>query len=245
LFRHNVLGRSIGIVLTYHSISSAPGAYYYTVKAKTFEKHIKYIKKHFKIVTLERIVNCVMNHEDANMDLLSITFDDGYEDNFTTAYPLLGMHNVPATIFVVSGWIGQVGKLTEDQLLSMAENNITIGGHTVTHKILSQVSLDVARDEIVNSKKQLETVLNRPVNYFAYPHGTILDFNDSVAAIVADSGFKAAFTTMKGLVSENDNILKIRRFVVLEDPLFMMKLRLSGIFDTRICRYLNACNGRS
>jgi peptidoglycan/xylan/chitin deacetylase (PgdA/CDA1 family) len=98
-------------ILMYHRVLAAshdlpyfvhPGMF---VTPVTFEKHIVYLKKRFNIVFLEDLVNKIVNKE--NIDgCCTITFDDGWLDNYTDAFPLLCKYQVPATIFLTTGFIG-------------------------------------------------------------------------------------------------------------------------------------------
>lgn len=96
--------------------------------------------------------------------------------------------------------------LTREMLLALDHGGIEIGGHTVTHPILTCIDDDAARDEIVNNKLQLEAMLGKPLRLFAYPNGKPgLDFDERHARMVSEAGYHAAFTTAAGPVSRHSD----------------------------------------
>lgn len=102
--------------------------------------------------------------------------------------------------------------LTRDMLLTLDSNNIEIGGHTITHPILSCISDDEARAEIVGNKQQLEAILGKPLRLFAYPNGKQhIDFDMRHARMVEEAGYDAAFTTAVGPVTRHHDSFTIPR----------------------------------
>jgi peptidoglycan/xylan/chitin deacetylase (PgdA/CDA1 family) len=98
-------------VLMYHRVLSTvdnqpclvqPGMF---VSASTFEKHLSFLKARFKVVFLEDLVNMILTGENIG-GVCSITFDDGWQDNYTDAFPVLEKYQVPATVFLASGYVG-------------------------------------------------------------------------------------------------------------------------------------------
>jgi peptidoglycan/xylan/chitin deacetylase (PgdA/CDA1 family) len=98
------------IVLIYHRITSPAkelvplqdGMY---VEPEIFEEHLRYLKKHFKIISLEELIS-IMKSRKSFKKFCHITFDDGWQDNYSNAYPLLKKYEVPATIFLATDFIG-------------------------------------------------------------------------------------------------------------------------------------------
>jgi peptidoglycan/xylan/chitin deacetylase (PgdA/CDA1 family) len=126
----------------------------------------------------------------------ALTFDDGFEDNLTTVLPLLTEYGAAATVFVVSGWLGQphlyapqARILREDELRSLREGGVEIGAHSVTHPDLTTLAYDAALSELTESKSALEEVLQAPVEVAAYPFGRATD--ETIRAC-REAGFRAA-----------------------------------------------------
>jgi peptidoglycan/xylan/chitin deacetylase (PgdA/CDA1 family) len=89
--------------------------------------------------------------------------------------------------------------LTREMIRNLANNNVEIGGHTITHPILACVPDAQARHEIREGKRQLEDIVKRQVRYFAYPNGKPdIDFSARHVQMVKDAGYAAAFTTVIG-----------------------------------------------
>ncbi|TMC50998.1 MAG: polysaccharide deacetylase family protein [Chloroflexi bacterium] len=124
-----------------------------------------------------------------------ITFDDGYEDFFTEALPVLRENGFPATLFVVPAFLERDGYMTTRQVQQTARMGITIGAHTVDHLDLTKLPLSAARTEIEASRVELRDLTGQPVDDFAYPYGR---FNSPIEALVQAAGFRDAVTTHDG-----------------------------------------------
>jgi len=122
-----------------------------------------------------------------------ITFDDGYADLFTTAFPILTEHHFKAVAYVVSGYVGWPGYLTSGQVLQLDHHGIEVASHTVDHSDLARSSAGSAMRELVDSKRWLEQLVGHPVLDFAYPSGK---FSPQVVAEVQRAGYDTAVTTM-------------------------------------------------
>lgn len=101
--------------------------------------------------------------------------------------------------------------LSWDEIIEMYENGINFGAHTITHPILTRVSLDRARFEIFQSKKHIENRINQNVNTFCYPNGTIEDFNNEIIEIIKSSGFSCAVTTIPMINTSKTDLYKLGR----------------------------------
>jgi peptidoglycan/xylan/chitin deacetylase (PgdA/CDA1 family) len=124
-----------------------------------------------------------------------LTFDDGYRDFYTTAYPILRAHHFTAVTYVVSGFIGAPGYMTAAQLVELDAVGIEIGAHTVTHADLTRLGPASSQHEIGDSKAMLEGLLKHPVVDFCYPSGKL---NAAVVQDVEAAGFQSATTTVPG-----------------------------------------------
>jgi peptidoglycan/xylan/chitin deacetylase (PgdA/CDA1 family) len=116
----------------------------------------------------------------------------------------------------VAAWSGTAAEaraahrvLTGSEVRELADRpGHTIGAHTIHHLALTTQPIDTKRREVVANKGTLETLLQRPVDLFAYPYG---DFDGEVTGVVRDAGFRAGFTIQTGLVSAATNRLLLPR----------------------------------
>lgn len=92
--------------------------------------------------------------------------------------------------------LGKELVLSWDEVREMANNGIVFGAHTVTHPILTKLSLEEAKREIVQSKKRIEEETSQPVTTFCYPNGEPTDFNEDIKEILKESAFACAVTTI-------------------------------------------------
>jgi len=124
-----------------------------------------------------------------------LTFDDGYEDFFTAALPVLQREGFTATPFVVSGFLGRSGYMTSAQVQQVAAAGMTIGAHTVDHPDLTKLNAAAVQFEVASSRTALQQLTGQSVADFAYPYGAV---DATAVAAVSGAGFADAFTTRPG-----------------------------------------------
>lgn len=230
-----------------------------------------------------------------------ITFDDGYADNYTHAFPILERWRVPACFFVTSGFLDggrmwndtvieavraapcdrlelsgldlgdhavatapqrrlaaaaiidrlkylplqERGRrvealaacigvdlpcdlmLTREQVRRLAASGMEIGGHCVNHPILKQLDEAAARREIIEGKRQLEAIVERPLEVFAYPNGKPgEDYEAEHVRMVRDAGFACAVTTVRGVARADADPFQLPRCNAWDSsrPRFLLRL---------------------
>lgn len=137
-----------------------------------------------------------------------LTFDDGYADAYTTAFPVLQRYGFQATFYVVTDFVGRPGYLTVEQIREMAAAGMSFGSHSVSHLSLTTLSAERLERELSQSRTQLESLLERPVLDLCYPLGR---FNQPVRQAVERAGYRSATTTQYGFASSGGDQLLLPR----------------------------------
>ena len=166
-------------ILTYHSIDNSGSPV--SVTPAAFRQHVEWLASgSTRVLSLGDIV-----HGSQSGNAVALTFDDGFENFSTEAWPLLRAHRFPATLFVVTGQVGRTNAwqgreepgiptlplLGWAALERLAGDALEIGGHTRTHQSLSNLDVSEATDEVEGCRHDLRTRLGVPCDSFAYPYG--------------------------------------------------------------------------
>jgi len=275
-------------IFQYHRVNDDRDPFFAALPSATFREQMRYLVANFPLMTLEQLARGEFPQGEPYS--AAVTFDDGYRDNFVCAFPTLRELQIPATVFLTTGYVdsgelpwydrvrlafrlttrsklsisglngGQCdlsgarerARLAEqvlswlrampesesgrvlaelfrmlgvpadlnlpnqmlrwDEVRKMANSGVTFGAHTVNHRVLSRIGEAEMRREILESKRAIENRLQKPVLHFAYPFGQPFDFNAQAKAVVKDSGFKTAVTTVWGLNEPSADPYELRRF---------------------------------
>jgi len=199
-------------VLMYHSIGVEKGNPIRMPKEQ-FETEMKYIKDSgYTTLTLKELYDYFENKVPVPEKSIVITLDDGYEDNYTEAFPILKKYDLKATIFVVTSTIDKNPNcLTSEQLKELDKTGIEIESHTLTHRDLDSLSYNDQYKELNDSKSFLENLLGRSIDYLAYPTGK---YNENTVKAAKAAGYKMAFTTNGRWSDKSDGILTLDRVYI-------------------------------
>jgi peptidoglycan/xylan/chitin deacetylase (PgdA/CDA1 family)/glycosyltransferase involved in cell wall biosynthesis len=217
-------------VLMYHRFiehESEKGIHGTWMRLDMFEKHLKLIKRlGFETLTPKDLAEKGFIHRlQPGKKFLMLTADDGYRDNLTRMLPLLEKYDMKATVFIVSDethnrWDTdhptnpdtKVDLLTPDEIRALDRSGrVEIGGHTLSHAKLDELSAPEQRREIVENKEQLEEILGHPMVSFAYPFGNL---NESAKHEAQAAGYALAFATDSGPRAAHQDRFQIRRINV-------------------------------
>ncbi|MEW5767422.1 MAG: polysaccharide deacetylase family protein [bacterium] len=265
------------IILSYHRVIDDYVRPQMAVSPATFEKQMNFLRNNFKVASLDEAMPFLKGEIPLKEDIVVITFDDGYRDNYTQAFPILRRYSLPATIFLTTNFIGTDRRLWWDEVDSLLEQKngqvrrgiypvevekclleieakegkereeaknklisilkgmvesvrteiishlkvgredtaassnrvmlsweevdemkregISFGAHTHSHLSLTELPLEAARKEIVESKTAIEIRLKEPVGHFSYPFGEI---EDGIKKIVWENNFQSACSIKEG-----------------------------------------------
>jgi len=206
-FYEKILLRKPAAVLMYHSV--AENTKFFTVNLADFEWQMSYLhKNNYNILSLKQLIELMKTKYKIPQKTLVITFDDGYEDNYTTAFPILKKHNFPATIFLTTGRLGSDNYMNWDEIREMHNSGlIDFEPHTMNHPKLSQISTEVAEREMKESKLEIESKLSKKCEFFAYPFGNY----DEKSLKISQNLFKATLSVKRGFVGQSDNVYELKR----------------------------------
>ncbi len=206
-------------ILTYHSIDESKSVI--STAPEVFRRQMKRLKEmNYQIVTLKNLIELFAEKKAISAKTVALTFDDGFQNFHTQAFPVLEEFGFKATVFLVTGhigryndWAGNPPDLPRSKLLSwreieeLSEAGIEFGAHTVTHPDLTKISEVKIKREIVESKALIEEKLGIRAKSFAYPFGK---FNASVREVAA-ANFQAACSTNLGKLQKSSDFYALER----------------------------------
>jgi peptidoglycan/xylan/chitin deacetylase (PgdA/CDA1 family) len=186
-------------ILMYHYIRPDPGpddpvGQGLSVSPELFGEQMAYLAEQgFSTLTLAELADIWQGHRPLPPKPIVLTFDDGYRDFYTDAWPILRYHGFSATVYLVAGVIDEPAYLTREMIHELdASGKVDFGAHTAFHSDLPSISDGEAEAEIIGSKHALEELLGHPVRTFCYPAG---HYSDRDLALVDAAGYELAVTT--------------------------------------------------
>lgn len=165
-----------------------------------------------------------------------ITFDDGHYDMFETALPILREFNMKAVIFVLgdrslkySNWdedseAERCPLMSAEQILALRKEGFEIGAHTMSHPNLAELPEAKIKQEIIQSKKEIEELLGEEILSFAYPYGGV---NETAESVVKNAGFKYGCGVYTGPPKFGENLFDIRRLAInynINTPKYLLRI---------------------
>lgn len=167
-----------------------------------------------------------------------LTFDDGYQNFMEYAWPVLQKHGYPAMVYLISERIGDTASWFEegkndklmdtDTIRQLRRQGVDFGSHTRSHCRLSQLSAQKQRQEIFDSKTELEDLLEEKITAFCYPFG---DYTPLTRDLVQEAGYNHALTCIRGAANTAFNQFEIpRKAISYGDSLpgFFWKLEIKN-----------------
>lgn len=252
-----LLSKSQVRILCYHRVCELPetkdSMVHLNVSPASFAQQMAFLSRgEFNVITLEQFIDYRDENSKLPAKTIIITFDDGYGDNYITAFPILKKHNLKATFFVVTDYIDgdeifwwlKLGEksgshyrenkqcwlpLRKQDILDMRARGACFGSHSSTHGSLSDMDEGSALKEINGSREHLEKILSKSVRCFSYPYGKV---SKSVKGLVKAAGYKAAVTAKGGSNALSSDFLELRRIPIHgQDSLAKFKRKVEGAYD--------------
>ena len=172
--------------LMYHSISQVPAGWPpdLCVPPDVFESHLRYLKeKGYNVVTTRQAMILLKSRQNV-MNTVILTFDDGYEDNYTRAFPLLQKYGFYGNFYVIVKDIGVtlnqngiIKYMNVAQLKEMHQKGMEIGSHTMSHDPLAQIKLHYLPWEVYQPLNVFYDKMGFWISGIAFPNGS---YNEAV-----------------------------------------------------------------
>jgi peptidoglycan/xylan/chitin deacetylase (PgdA/CDA1 family)/glycosyltransferase involved in cell wall biosynthesis len=190
------------LILRYHAFGAdgeKPSRY--VVPGRRLERQLRWLERRgYAVLSLGEYLAHRREFTFPPAKSVVLTFDDGYEDNFTVARPILDRAGCPATVFLITAADGRNEGATDSELVgrpvvgperaqALRGEQVGIGAHTRTHPDLTALDPDAVRVEVNGSRADLAAATGAPPDAFAYPFG---ESNAEVRDIVREAGFEAA-----------------------------------------------------
>jgi len=220
--------KSREVSLVYHSVGYVDpkdDPYRLNISPSNFERHLKIISQY--------------------RDNILITFDDGYRNNFEYAFSMLKKYKLSTTIFLITDFIDgrikaenfagdgfKVPPLAWEEIKAMDRAGVGFGSHSKTHPVLSNLSIEQLKGELIDSKKRIEDMLGHRINSFSYPFGYSGSFNEKTRKSLQDSGYTCAFVNLMGYNFNQQDKFALKRIrITSEDGPFRLRMKISGAYD--------------
>lgn len=198
-------------VLYYHSIDPSESNEV-ILSPQKLKAQLQYIKDSgYTTLTMTELNDYISKHTPIPEKSIVITFDDGYKDNYTNAFPILKELDMKATIFVITSVIDDGYYLSKNEIKELSDYGIDIQSHTVKHLHLNTLSYEEQLQELKTSKETLEAITNKPVISVAYPFG---DHDENTLKAAKASGYNLGFLTDKGLAKPTSQSISLNRIYV-------------------------------
>jgi len=203
-------------VLNYHKVvdgADTPLA----LEIKEFDEQMAYLHENgFHTITPDQLLDYIVDGKPLPVKPVLITFDDGYQDFYVNAYPILKKYGLTATVFLITDVVGRdPGYLNWDEIIEMRQKGkgIIFGSHTLSHVALNTISSEEIMAQLAKSREGMEWRLDVPVRYFAYPGGA---YNSQIEKLAQQSGYRAAFTVDLGRVNHGSDIYALERIPIYQ-----------------------------
>jgi peptidoglycan/xylan/chitin deacetylase (PgdA/CDA1 family) len=220
-------------ILMYHYIreyynSNDPIGKNLSVAPEKFEEHLAWLKDNgYQSV----FPNFFINPEPISFKPVILTFDDGYQDAYDNAFPILQKYQMAGMFYLIVNKVGTPGYLTWDEISEMQKAGMSFGSHTLTHPDLRNLAAAILEREIKESKEVLEQKLGQAITDFCYPSGK---YNSGIIKVLEALGYQTAVTTESGIAGLKDNPFLLKRFRITENTDIQAIFKVTGISEKKL-----------
>lgn len=197
-------------ILMYHFVRdnvnqvADPLGYGLSVPTKEFAQQMQYLADNgYATVTMDAVAR-----GEYGAKSVALTFDDGYKDFITDAYPILERYNFTATVFIITSRLNDVRHLSSDDIVYLANRGISFGSHSVSHLNLANQSATNLHTELADSQKTLSALLNKPITAVSYPAGK---YSAAVVSEATKVGYASGVTVEEGRADPSNDMMRLAR----------------------------------
>ena len=216
-------------ILLYHSIDETTSSSYarWTVPPAIFEEQMSWLAEQgYHALTISELVAALVGGTPLPPRTTAITFDDGFRDFLTGAWPVLQRHGLPATLYLAAGymgrsstWLRRCGQhdrrmLSWSEIRSMLGPGIEFGSHSYAHLQLDLLPPHEAMVQISGSKAVIENNLGCPIYSFAYPHGYS---SRQSRLLVQQAGYRSACKVNTAWSQPGESQFELSRIIMTRD----------------------------
>ncbi len=218
-------------ILMYHHISDVPTHNALdsslTVTSALFNEQLNHLKtRGYSTITFNQLFDALYYNGPLPPKPIILTFDDGYDDAYSVAYPALVKHGFSGMFYIITGKVGWQGQMTWHQLGQMLTGGMQMGSHTIHHVDMGQVYTDSpeqAQQELQISRATMQQRLGIVIQQFCYPSGEPFRHGSQylrqvIVSLLANDGYVGA-TTDPGMTGTEQNS---------QSPFVLLRLRIDG-----------------
>ena len=198
-----------------------------TVTSALFNEQLDHLKtRGYSTITFNQLFDALYYNGPLPSKPIILTFDDGYDDAYSVAYPALIKHKFSGMFYIITGKVGWQGQMTWHQLGQMLTGGMQMGSHTIHHVDMGQVYTDSpeqAQQELQISRATMQRQLGMVVQQFCYPSGEPFRHGSQylrqvIVSLLANDGYVGA-TTDPGMTGTEQNS---------QSPFVLLRLRIDG-----------------
>jgi peptidoglycan/xylan/chitin deacetylase (PgdA/CDA1 family) len=192
-----------------------------SVSPANFEAQLRYlVDRGYEPISLESLVRHLQIGGALPPKPVVLTFDDGFRDQYTNAFPLLKKYGFTGTFFIITGFVdeGRPEYVSWSEIELMHGNGMEIGSHSYTHPSLEGKSFDYIVWQVLGSKEAIEARTQEPVRFFSYPSG---QYDQQAIDVLRSAGYWGAVTVEPGSLQSS------------ERPFEFKRIRVRGTYDLK------------
>ena len=182
-----------------------------SVPPERFEEHLRYLRNEgYTSITLEELTLALHTDYPLPAKPVVLTFDDGYRDSYTNAFPLLCKYGFEGTFFLITAYIDEQRPeyVTWDQVIEMAAAGMEMQAHGHTHVDLRDRTADYLIWQMLGSRQAIEARTHKPVRFFCYPFGK---YDDLAIEALHLAQYWGAVTINPGAIHDSYRMFELAR----------------------------------